>query len=303
MSIDRYKSLEQRWANTKPIRGRSVDVRPIGERRRDWEQITRKQLDEGMWSYSATLYGTDCVEYLPNGDIILRSGGGETPSTAEFINDHSPFGCYKHNKKLWALVRVNGEHPREATKAFPVGKELRLNFVGIGYYRPDQPVMVQKKVVNRQLAKEARAPLQPFLKWAKSFLALSDGWVMHETRKQALGWETRENGSRFMPLQERNERALYETLTRQMEINPEDTYLRVLCCLAMSGYSESKIAESVTFEGNWGSQPHTFTQKFEDLRTDYPFLKRKVDAWVKKFEKVHDIIEVEPDTGPIHGAV
>lgn len=302
MSISKYKEVEVKWANTKPIRGRSVDVRPIGQRRRDWEQITRRQLDEGMWSYAARLYNTDCVEYLPNGDIILRTNGWVTPSTAEFIHQHSPFWCSKKGNKLWVTVNTGDGHP-SVRATYPIEGELRLNYVGNYHYRPDKPVMIKKKVVNRQLAKEARAPLQPFLKWAKSFLALSDGWVMHETRKQALGWETRENGSMFMPLQERNERALYETLTRQMEINPEDTYLRVLCSLAVGGYSESRIAESVTFEGRWGSQPHTFTQRFEDLRTDYPFLKRKVDAWVKKFENVHDIIEVEPDTGPIHGAV
>ena len=36
VSYTHYKNL---WESVKPIRGRSVEVRPIGERRRDWEQI------------------------------------------------------------------------------------------------------------------------------------------------------------------------------------------------------------------------------------------------------------------------
>lgn len=34
-----YKFYEEKYNKTKPIRGRSTDVRPIGERRRDWETI------------------------------------------------------------------------------------------------------------------------------------------------------------------------------------------------------------------------------------------------------------------------
>ena len=37
-----YKSAQQRWELTKPIRGRDTDVRPIGERRRTWERIERE---------------------------------------------------------------------------------------------------------------------------------------------------------------------------------------------------------------------------------------------------------------------
>ena len=36
-----YENFKRKYENTKPIRGRSVDVRPIGARRRDWEQVVR----------------------------------------------------------------------------------------------------------------------------------------------------------------------------------------------------------------------------------------------------------------------
>jgi hypothetical protein len=300
-----YTDAERKWTTTKPIRGRSVEVRPIGVRRRDWEQIQREAIDEGIYAYHAVLYGTRVITWYPNGDIVLRTGGWQTPSTAEFIHQWSPFGSAKRNNKVWVSVRVDGDHPSNAYKALPVGDELRLNSRGNGFYTPAMKVVIKKQVVDRNKAKAAREPVQPFLAWAKVFLKLSDGWVMHETRKQVLGWEPySHNGGMHMPLNDRNEDALYKLLTaEQSEIMPEDTYLRVLCCMAPFMQEESRKAGSHSFDDTFAGKPHTFVQTFEDYRVSFDAIKRKVYYWVNKHEDVHNIIEVEPERQPIYGTI
>ena len=39
MTIDLYAWYKHRYEDTKPIRGRAEDVRPIGKRSRDWELV------------------------------------------------------------------------------------------------------------------------------------------------------------------------------------------------------------------------------------------------------------------------
>ena len=296
-----YNNMASRWEKTKPIRGRSTDVRPIGERRRDWECIEREAIDEGLYAYHAVMYGTKCITYLPNGDVILRTNGWQTPSTAAFIDQWSPFTCYKRHNKLWVDVRTKADvHPSTSYLALPIGNELRLNYVDGTVYRPATKVTVQKQVVNRDKAKAAREPLQPFLSWVKAFLTLSDGWVMHETRKEALGWEKKESGGMHFPLHMFNDnRKMYKVLTEQMEIIPEDTYLRVLCTVAPYMADEQRVAETHAYSNDAWHR----TQRFEDFRVSFDAVKRKVYKWVEDYELIHDTVEVEAGQRAIHGTV
>lgn len=301
-----YNNMASRWVKTKPIRGRSTDVRPIGERRRDWECIEREAIDEGIYAYHAVLHNTKCITYLPNGDVILRTNGWQTPSTAAFIDQWSPFTCYKRHNKLWVDVRTTADaHPSTAYTALPIGNELRLNYVmNNTVYRPATKVTIQKQVVNRDKAKAARTPIQPFLSWVKAFLTLSEGWVMHETRKQALGWEKKESGGMHFPLYMFNDnRKMYKVLTEQMEIIPEDTYLRVLCSMAQHNCIQSREAEVYTYEREWFDRMQTFNQQFADYKVSFDVIKRKVYKWVEDYELIHDTVEVEAGQRAIHGTV
>jgi hypothetical protein len=281
-----YAHFKAKYNNTVPIRGRSEDVRPIGERRRTHELITTKKYPCGQVSYCATLYGTDVVEYHNNGQVTLRTGGWATPSTADFMHEHSPFTVWKQDNKLWVRVTTP-----EGVKAFPVGEELTIELVDGGpYYQPINKVLINKRVVDRAKAKAAREPLQPFLAWCKSFLAMSDGWVMHETRKAALGWEKHHhNDSMFMPLETHSD---FRLLTEpQMEIEVEDTYLRVLCSAAPRLSHDERTAETINFEMEWGGNRRPYTREYKDYRIEFDAVKRKAYASVTD---IHTITQVEP---------
>lgn len=281
-----YEHYKNHWEQTKPIRGRSVDVRPIGERRRDWEQITRKPLVGGEYSYAARLYSTDVVEYLPNGNIILRTGGWETPSTAEFIHEHSPFTSLKQNCKVW--VRVDGV-------MYPVGEQLELRYdEDTGGYAPVNTVLIQKRVVDRAKAKDARAPVMPFLDWAKTFLAMSDGWVMHETRKAAVTYVGVDRPSGFMYEKELvgPPKFAYERICAATP----DEYLKILCTLLREPQAaiELRTAETEEWGGVANQSPKIFKTHYYDMKFDFTTLKLMVYGIVSGAVNIMTTKEVQP---------
>ncbi len=286
-----YRNL---YNNVKPIRGRSPEVRPIGNRRRDHEQIVRNDLGNGEYSYAAKLYNTQVVEYMPNGDVILRTDGWHTPSTAEFIHEHSPFSCWKQGKQLW--VRMLGGTTN--TTVYPIGKELRLRLNADRRYEPVEPIVLKKKITDRVKAKEARTKVKPFLDWTRTFLSMSDGWVMHETMKQTLGWKEDELWARYAD-HVRIPVSLYERV-----IDPgatEEDFMYVLCSATLNHavIIEKRHAEALQMP--IGGQLRG--RAFYDLRVDFTSFKAMVYRWVRQYEEVSKVVEVRPGAKAINGVV
>lgn len=292
-SYNYHAYYEKKWNETKPIRGREVDVRPIGQRRRDWEQITRKQVADG-YSYCCRLYQTDCVEYMPNGDILLRTAGWVTTSTSEFIHEHSPVMCVKRNKNLWVLL--NGVWlplPSSSDEA------LAIRYDGMTW-SPVQEVKLKVRVIDRAKAKEVRAPLQPFLTWADAFLKMSDGWVMHETMKSVLGWDKYPYGMNYGET-----RWTEKDLITELLQGDEREYLYQLCRLAVMsvGMVGGRAAETVTWEHKGTSLSFPITHAFTDRLLDIREIKQDLYKWVSKHRNIFKIVEVAPGTRPIAGVV
>lgn len=264
-----YNHYEHKWFITKPIRGRSEDTRPVGKRYRDWETITREERGDTV-VFGLRLHSTTCVEYYPDGNVLIRHGGWQTPSTAKFINQHAPMACYKERGKLF--VRKNG------------GTKYPLNATGImfkpqgGTYVPVDPVLVKKEIVDRIRARDARVPLQPFLEFARAFLALSDGWIMHETRKQVLGW----TGEQFATHISVTSQDLYE---RMLADPSDETHLYILCMLPSTMYMDSKDTRAAEKTGGFWT--------FRDHRIPYDRVKGAVYGWVKQFADVKKEVVVQ----------
>lgn len=187
MSLDKYNHFKDRYASTAPIRGRSVEIKPIGQRRRDWEQVVKRYvveegaLDaEGVDAYGAHLYQTDCVMYLPNGDMYVKTGGYATPTTAEFINRYirNDMRCYKKYNKVW--VEYKGDaYPIDTVKP----TIFRYNNAN-DTYAVENPAPMMQKVIDRTKIKDARTKLEAFRTYTKMMLKLSDGWISNELVEQ-----------------------------------------------------------------------------------------------------------------------
>jgi hypothetical protein len=279
-----YKYYENKYNTTKPIRGRSVEVRPIGRRNRDWETITSKNVDGGI-SYSAKLHSTECVEYLPNGDLVIRCGQWVTPITAEFIWTHSPFKCVKRYKKLWI-------HNKD--EFLPINGELRLKYLGgDNGWIPAEEIIIKQQVVDKQLAKAVRAPLMPFLNFGEAFLKMSDGWIMHETRIQAGVKTNAYGGYNHDRLNNIKDEAMYDHLATC----DESEYLYALSYFLQDSYTmeEKRVAKTAIVEVMAGTS-NSWTRKCEYLDGKYSqtLLRKRIFSIAKKARDMYKIIDVKP---------
>lgn len=269
---EQYKNL---YDSIIPIRGRAVEARPICERRRDWELI---EMDKDV--VACRLYDTQVVRYYPDGRIGVQCGGWQTPSTADFIHIHSPWHCFKRNGKLWVMAaNREGKHMH-----YPLPKEGELIFKPTehGQWEPVSEVVVQKRVVNREKAKDARAPYQPFLQWAKTFMQLSDGWIMHETRKEAI------------PMVEEwfNYREFSEPVILNMAKSGDDAqYVKAMCAVLCDGSSAigTRIADA-TMRDVGG---HKFPTTYYDMQFSYDLLKSRIYRMVDKVSHIYDKVDVQ----------
>ena len=299
MSANLYEHYKNMYDSIKPIRGRAEVVKPIGRRRRDWELI--EQNEDG--AIACKLYRTQVVVYYPNGEVGIRHDSWPTPLTAEFIHIHSPFKCYKKYSKLW-LVVGGGEVGRTD---YPVPNQGEIKFHRVnGAWQPVEKVMVMKKLIDRSKTKGAREPLQPFLNFAKTFLAMSDGWIMHETRKQVGGLVLdRWHGVAYdygMPegiianpyFGQAEPRAMYAYLSSC----PEEKYLGAMCFLLNHRGNKWEKNRLAAVEMHGERRVEFFDHQFQ-----FDTLKKMVYAMSIKACEVHKLEEVEVKDGAIHNVV
>lgn len=179
MSIEQYNLMKSLYERTKPIRGRSHEVRPIADRRRDWEQVVQ----DGD-KYGAKLYDTNCVMYCPNGDIEFQLDSWATPTTASFISRYAPYqiGCFKRYNKLWVTLNMRATDNGD-TYPLPKSGVFLVKFVD-GKYVPAEIPKVMQRVTDRTKSRNVRLPVESFRNYCKNMLKLADGWVRDELVQQ-----------------------------------------------------------------------------------------------------------------------
>lgn len=182
MSIRAYEFLKDKFNTTKPIRGRSEDVRPWGDRRRDWEQVICRVQSDGQCAYGARMHNTDVMLVLPNGNILFNIDGWHTPTTAAFMNSlHHGFYVNKQYNKLWLQRHVGTEKfCAVLDKPTLVVWDTTNPDPERHYYRLAEPSTAKQKVIDPVKAKAERAKIKPFKDYAASMLKLSDGRVSAE---------------------------------------------------------------------------------------------------------------------------
>lgn len=305
-----YEYYKEKFNNTKPIRGRAVECRPLGARHRDWEQVV-KYVENGEDVYCARLYQTDCVKYYPNGDIKLIAETYATPITAQFIGNHSPFRCYKAYKKLWVSIKSG---TGEDSKAYPIpeGEQgLTVEWIEGDWYKPVGEVKITKQVVDRQKAKDARKPLEPFLNWAKVIHKLSDGWVMDDTRKQygelvkdawrayykypAIPDNVCNNGyGGSVNFSLPNAYAWFSNLK-------EEDYMVAYMALTSDSWKaeDKKVAQTFTPDPKYpNNQSHTY-----DLKFKWDYIKRQVWKMAEQANDIYKNVEIDVGSHAVTGVV
>ena len=300
MSLDMYKHFQERYDNTKPIRGRAVECRPIAKRSRDWEEVVKRYIvedgaleAEGVIAYGAHLYQTDCVMYMPNGDIHVKTGGWATPTTSEFIERYLPrdMRCYKKYNKIW-LDYKGQAYPVDTTKP-TILKYLKH----IDAYSVENPLPLHQKVIDRTKIKEAREKLNAFRNYAKIMLKLADGWLSNDLveqhaephgqhrdywgrRSYKLGDEILRSYEMSGSVSTKTAEKVYEALSTE-----DETQFPKLLCLICSGSDseESRIVKSEQVERkDYRGNPIMETITTREYKYKYTTVDNRINFFIKK---------------------
>lgn len=312
MSIRSYEYYKAKYEKTKPIRGRSKDVRPLDNSRRyrDWERIAKVDVN-GKEVYACQLYDTDVVRYYPDGSIGLMIDTWATPSTADFMHCHSPFYACKKYNQIWVYPKgVNVD------ECYPIPKETEVKLIpdAEGNYKPEKPIMLTQKVIDRKKAKDARDRIKPFIDWARSFNKLTDGWVMQETREQFAplgvtdpnGW-ARISYAYKLP-EDIARRSWYGRVT---EFNAPQAYAFLQNCdddgymqmyLAMTDDYDKAVGKRMVKQIDRGDGNGSSKIDLYDTQFKWETIQRTIYGIVNTGADVHKTIEVEA-TKPITGVV
>jgi len=106
-----YTAAVQWEANVKPIRGRTPECKPLGDRRKTNVTIRREGDD-----IIARLYSTDIVRWKPDGTIIVRQDGHESQTTRKYLNAllAPHFGSWQGVTYVWRGLDDDEEKPSSA---------------------------------------------------------------------------------------------------------------------------------------------------------------------------------------------
>jgi hypothetical protein len=154
-ALANYNEAFHKWENTKPIRGRGVDVRPLGNRRQA-DQYKIELLPEG--GVACVMYRTAVVTFFTDGDIRIMNDDWNSVSTCNFIDE-----------VLWNIssrIYNNDLYIKTRQGEFALGKEglwLRMNGEGNLEVKTDRLKPKYVHAIDRKKANNVRAQYKPFL--------------------------------------------------------------------------------------------------------------------------------------------
>lgn len=161
--INDYATALKLWEDTKPIRGRAIDTRPLGHRRNDHYLINFLP----MGAVECILYKTPVVTFYENGDVLIKQDGWNSVSTCNFIGEVLGIHSYISNYHL--CVGFN-----YGNYVVPVeGLTIKRNDTWV--YEPVNPVPVMGHALNRKGANNVRSQYKPFKTYLSSMCRLKAG--------------------------------------------------------------------------------------------------------------------------------
>ena len=155
---------------TKPLRGRSPEIRPLGARR-DVDTYSVRMSGENV---EFVLYKTPVVTYLPNGDVVIKTDGWSSVSTHQFIQQVLGVKCYGSRRSTVMEVRsADGDVHKYI---IPKDKGITMIHAG-GNWRITQFNTIYEYRLNRKAANAVRKKYADFLRYIKGMVNLRSEMV------------------------------------------------------------------------------------------------------------------------------
>jgi hypothetical protein len=176
-TLTNYNEAFHKWETTKPIRGRGVDVRPLGHRR-SADQYKIEVLPEG--GVACVLYKTPVVTFFGDGDIRILNDNWNSVSTCNFIDEI----LYSVNSRIYN----NDLYVRTKQGEFALGEEgiwLRMNGQGELEVKLDKLPPKYVHAIDRKKANNVRAQYKPFLGYVSRMCRLkgNDPYLESEIKR------------------------------------------------------------------------------------------------------------------------
>ena len=192
-----YAEAAAHEASIKPIRGRSVETKPIGDRRNQ-HKIIRKNSDG---SIACRLYRTDVVTFHEDGRIEVRWDGFVTQTTSNFISELLGTHITLQHSRAWITAQHNNGnttttghyamHPTEPNilrRGEPVDR-WRYNRQPLHF---ENPVPVITHRVNRAGASRARKQYKAFKDYIVQTMRIRDDGFSVQEFGEVFGWIRKE---------------------------------------------------------------------------------------------------------------
>lgn len=261
-AINSYQEAKAHFEKVNPIRGREQRIKPLGRNRRyTWyliiESIIANQSENSEYkTYACELYGTRCVEYYPNGDIVLRNGGWQTPTSFAFIGySIRGLGEMKSVSGKWYFINKHNEH-------FVFKNELHLVKGEDGDYRAKTQLQEFRHSVNRKAMNAIRKKYKNFIDYGKTMLAMDNKISALELENGMLGLDN----FHCVPynhyhnnMAKSNRNRVFDLLDKQLETGDLDLLYNLARYIAVSGGRHSYR------DNMYRCEPMEFLKHFDEL--------------------------------------
>jgi hypothetical protein len=154
--IHNYADALKRYDNTKPIKGRQDDPRPLGERR----YVDTYSIRKNVWTNAieCILYKTPVIKFTTEDEVIINIDNWPSASTCQFISRVlSGVGAYRVKGEV-----VLGFSGTDAKAMLPAKGELVLVRNTSGGWVPKEKQTLYDYQVNRKEANNVRKQVTMF---------------------------------------------------------------------------------------------------------------------------------------------
>lgn len=180
--LNSYAEAKEHFDKVLPIRGRREEIKPLGEKRRFAWYTIRKNTIANQYegneynTYACNLYGSDCVEFFPDGAVHIKTMGWHTPTTMAFVNYVTRnFGFMNsfNGKWYWRVTATGKHYPMPSNYRGQDATPLILKPNADGILEPINQEPEHKYKVSRKAMNAIRKKYEEFRDYARVTLSIS----------------------------------------------------------------------------------------------------------------------------------
>lgn len=196
-----YQEAKLKFDHTVPIRGRREECRPLGSQRhhndrtikKNWKSVEDDAVGQWVVTYSANVWGTDRVEWYPDGKLWIGTGGYSNPTINATINYSisSTYGeLYSYNGKPYFKTKDGKSYvvTHEGLMLEPTGEE-KSEYGGVmaKVMRPINPKQEHKYRANRKAMNAIRKRYAKFIQYGTAMFSI-DTTLPEKEQTSVKGW-------------------------------------------------------------------------------------------------------------------